>query len=312
MIVPVSCAACGGTSEASTTLYGGFVPCRACGEDLAPALQVWIRTSPSKPAQGPFPLDQVATLIAEGKVHDRMLLSGDGERFEPGSTFGGLFRPVTAGAAASRDAAEAPAADAARERIDFCESCQAEMPWGAARCPACGTTRPGASSGPAAPPPTHRRCPACAEPILAAARKCKHCGEWVDGPAGEGAGDAYGTLLLLVPLALAVMMLAALFIPGAGGFAMPIAWLLAIASALLVGADAHRLGVGRRHPGPPPAVWGLFVFLLWFIGYPAYMGMRGRYGARNLIVGGLLITLFVCLMQFAVVAFYGSLFARIR
>lgn len=38
-----------------------------------------------------------------------------------------------------------------------------------------------AGAGTAAPRPSEptRRCPACAEEILADAKKCKHCGEWI-------------------------------------------------------------------------------------------------------------------------------------
>lgn len=35
---------------------------------------------------------------------------------------------------------------------------------------------PRRASGPAVSYETHRRCPACAEPVLRAASKCKHCG----------------------------------------------------------------------------------------------------------------------------------------
>ena len=31
------------------------------------------------------------------------------------------------------------------------------------------------------PDEEHRNCPACGEEILATARKCKHCHEWLDG-----------------------------------------------------------------------------------------------------------------------------------
>lgn len=79
------------------------------------------------------------------------------------------------------------------------------------RCPNCGAqlqVHPGATQAAcdycghaflvqqsAAPPPvagyrdsgagSHQACPACAEVIVAGAKKCKHCGEWLERPAGH-------------------------------------------------------------------------------------------------------------------------------
>jgi hypothetical protein len=40
------------------------------------------------------------------------------------------------------------------------------------------------------PPSAGTRCPYCSEPIQASAKKCKHCGEWLDPAMRPGAGQA--------------------------------------------------------------------------------------------------------------------------
>ncbi len=47
-------------------------------------------------------------------------------------------------------------------------------------------------------PPTVRKCPFCAEEILAGAKKCKHCGEFVDMP--SGASGAFSGTVKQLPL----------------------------------------------------------------------------------------------------------------
>jgi len=69
-----------------------------------------------------------------------------------------------------------------------------------------------------------------------------------------------------------------------------------IVCGVLVGLDAAKIGIGgpddlnakgqRRANGP--AHWGIFVALLFLIGYPSYMAIRSLRGVRNLIIAAIL------------------------
>lgn len=54
----------------------------------------------------------------------------------------------------------------------LCRSCRRPHRADAIKCPNCGVGQPQPHEG-------EKKCPACAEWILAEARKCKHCGEAV-------------------------------------------------------------------------------------------------------------------------------------
>ncbi len=43
-----------------------------------------------------------------------------------------------------------------------------------------------------------KKCPACSEEILAEARKCKHCGEWLDGSAAPATRAGFGAAKVCV------------------------------------------------------------------------------------------------------------------
>lgn len=68
-------------------------------------------------------------------------------------------------------------------------------------------------------------------------------------------------------------------------------------TAVLVAVEARRLGVGgpndlrkqgRRRTGPTG--WFFGVLFLWFLAYPCWLFRRSRYGARNLLIWGILAT----------------------
>jgi|694.fasta_scaffold140390_3 hypothetical protein len=77
-----------------------------------------------------------------------------------------------------------------------------------------------------------------------------------------------------------------------------IVWGVVIVTAILGGIEAEKLGIGsdgdknakgKRKMGPWQ--WGASIFFLWYIGFPAYLYQRSRYGARNLLLPAVVVSL---------------------
>lgn len=173
-------------------------------------------------------------------------------------------------------------------------------------CPTCGGISP--ESAPACDcghefAPTvreTRRCPFCAEEILAEARKCRHCGEFLDGtrPPVAAQGEAIGTALLLIPLASVFLIW---FWIGQMNLLQSPGSTLAAAACLtvIVTAGLAATEAGRIKTRTSPVAWFVAFLFLWVIAYPAYLFVRRKHGRKNLIVGGLVVA----------VAFAGSVIA---
>ena len=70
------------------------------------------------------------------------------------------------------------------------------------------------------------------------------------------------------------------------------------ATGILIGIEASQLGIGidsdkdkkgRKKVGP--IGWVVFTLLVWIIAFPAYLGYRSHYGAKNMLVGGIAVAL---------------------
>ena len=68
-----------------------------------------------------------------------------------------------------------------------------------------------------------------------------------------------------------------------------------ISTSFLIGIEATKIGVGsvdkygRKRTGP--AGWVVFLLLLWPIAFPSYMWYRSRYGAKNMLIAAIIISL---------------------
>jgi hypothetical protein len=127
----------------------------------------------------------------------------------------------------------------------------------------------------------------CAETILAAAIKCKHCGHALDDDAeNRSKSDTLGYLLALAPLASAALMY--FWIGNMRLIQNPMSTLhgiligTIIATVLLAVADSAVLKV--KGGGSVIAT----MLLMWVVGYPFYLGARARFGGRSLLVVGIL------------------------
>jgi len=69
-----------------------------------------------------------------------------------------------------------------------------------------------------------------------------------------------------------------------------------VATGILAGIEAEKLGVGkgkkldkngREKHQTGPIGWAIYVMLAWVFSFPAYMYWRSRYGAKNMLIGGI-------------------------
>jgi len=147
-----------------------------------------------------------------------------------------------------------------------------------------------------------KNCPYCAEVILAAATRCKHCGSdlvsgQVTGPKKDS-GELFGILMLCFPVIAA--MLIWFWVGSVNMLQNPnsaltfIALATVIITAILAAVEANQLGFGSTSSGKKetgPIVFFLGILLVWVISYPYYLYQRSKKGRKNLLVGGILVAL---------------------
>ena len=151
--------------------------------------------------------------------------------------------------------------------------------------------------------PTTKPCPMCGEKILVVAKKCKHCGEYLDGRKAVSASsqapnsvpsNSLGIIILLLPVASAALMW--FWISSMNLLQNPTSTLDGILivtillTAGLISTEASQLGMGKPLGGKKttgPIGWFLCTLLLWIVAYPGYLFWRSKYGLKNYIVGGI-------------------------
>lgn len=165
-----------------------------------------------------------------------------------------------------------------------------------------------------------KRCPFCAEEILSAAIKCKHCGSSIRqsefaGPTSASATTPKGDLgwaILALPV---IGMLALWFWVGSMSLLQgPMAALQLVivtvvgGTAVLCAIEASKLGMrSDRQAGTySPTAWAAIVLLLWVVGYPAYLFKRRKYGLPNRLVFGILIAILFIGSALVVNAYFES------
>lgn len=147
-----------------------------------------------------------------------------------------------------------------------------------------------------------KRCPFCAEEILEAAKKCKHCGSdlekssSVDAKTNTPAAD-YGLFLLIIPVISTCLIwfwvsgMNLLQSPGSTLDFIMIATVLG--TAVVAAMEASKVGMksDKKLGTYSPTAWFFIIVLIWIIGYPVYLFKRKHYGLANRLAAGILVTL---------------------
>ena len=147
-----------------------------------------------------------------------------------------------------------------------------------------------------------KRCPFCGEEILAIAKKCKHCGSYLEGETSAEAALSkpaadYGMFLLAIPVVATMLIwfwVSGMNLLQSPGDTMALIMLATVLGTAIVAAmEASKVGMksDRKKGTYSPTAWFFIITLVWIIGYPVYLFKRKHYGLANRLVVGILVAL---------------------
>ncbi len=117
--------------------------------------------------------------------------------------------------------------------------------------------------------------------------------------------ETFGYLLLIVPFVSALLMYfwvgSMRLIDGPASSLSLLGMGTILATAVIAALEASRLEFGKsgkKESSPVAIFFGMA--LLWIFVYPAYFHMRAKKGRKNLMVGGIFVTVVFCLVWYLV------------
>lgn len=115
-------------------------------------------------------------------------------------------------------------------------------------------------------------------------------------------GEGLGVASLVIPLAATVLIWTWIgtlnLLQAPASMLNFVGALTVLSTGALAATEAGKLGIGADGDISPrgirrsgPLGWFVFHALLWVFAFPAYFYWRSRYGAKNMIVGGIIVTI---------------------
>lgn len=141
------------------------------------------------------------------------------------------------------------------------------------------------------------KCHDCGKDVSTEAKQCPNCGAPVRISDVEGV-ETLGVVMLILPICSSFLIWFWIgqmpLLQGPGSKLNFLCVLTVIGTAILATIEGNKIGIGKPLDSGKkintPLEWFILILVFWVIAYPAYFWARSKYGLKNQLLGGILIT----------------------